>query len=608
MSSPPERKGEKAFQERGQIEAREREYVRELYAVSARFLPLERERVLYASLKKTFGADPFALQDSQMYKRGGYRQSKRKQEFARLGRQVAVERGLPAYNRAVGLPIGQRQLEPILIAGTNIMVEQDDTHHLNNVAIQQMLDDIKRTVIVNLDIAHRMLTVRAGKEVTPETINLYLETLQHTMCGGAVAQEHMSEINPLLVKDAYAKVITGSDEVKDALDRRFLIDIDQLFHPTRAEKLKEAIGDAIWIVLRIPTLAVRMADGDEAARWAAMQNTMAFIASYGLSGEHIISDLAYSFKHARVVRMGNKMWYQRMRGTNEPGGFPDGYICDFMQAERDLPARRFLEVAQEDEEEALKYSRAMHEGIGGIAAVIDNVLWLGFYMSGGIGFSNTVASAAYSEVMNEISMELIELSHRYMQGVRKVPLRWETVRTMVNSIIQYTMESYEKFPTLAEFHWGGAHRVSVIGSIAASSAAMLTGSSTMGLMAAHYAIAFAMKEGWLRTGWAGQEIQDHLGLPYLCSMRPEEGNLVELRGLNYPMQSFSAAHGAIRGAAVYAAMIGRGSSWCLSPVVKVAFADPHLIFDFKHPKLCIAKAGIRQFMPAGERDPVLPPH
>ena len=73
-------------------------------------------------------------------------------------------------------------------------------------------------------------------------------------------------------------------------------------------------------------------------------------------------------------------------------------------------------MAQEDEEEPLKYSCALNEGIGGIAAVIDNVLWLGFYMSGGIGFSNTVASAAYSEVMNEISMELIELSHRYMQG------------------------------------------------------------------------------------------------------------------------------------------------------------------------------------------------
>ncbi|MEM3012410.1 MAG: hypothetical protein QW084_03505, partial [Candidatus Hadarchaeales archaeon] len=104
------------------------------------------------------------------------------------------------------------------------------------------------------------------------------------------------------------------------------------------------------------------------------------------------------------------------------------------------------------------------------------------------------------------------------------------------------------------------------------------------------------------------EIQDHIGLPYLCSFRPEEGNLTELRGLNYPMQSYSAAHGAIRAAAVYSAMLGRGSAWCLSPIVKVAFADPHLVFDFKNPRMCIAKAGIRQFMPAGERDPVLPPH
>ncbi|MEM2266421.1 MAG: hypothetical protein QW687_06310, partial [Candidatus Hadarchaeales archaeon] len=61
--STPEKRGEKAFQERGQIEAREREYVRELYAVSARFLPVEKERVLYESLKNTFGTDPFALQD-----------------------------------------------------------------------------------------------------------------------------------------------------------------------------------------------------------------------------------------------------------------------------------------------------------------------------------------------------------------------------------------------------------------------------------------------------------------------------------------------------------------------------------------------------------------
>ncbi|MEM2205596.1 MAG: hypothetical protein QW687_06430, partial [Candidatus Hadarchaeales archaeon] len=79
----------------GQLEAREREYIRELYALSKKYLEVEKERPLYSIMQRTFGTDPFALQDSQMYKRGGYRQSKRKQEFARLGRQVAIERGLP---------------------------------------------------------------------------------------------------------------------------------------------------------------------------------------------------------------------------------------------------------------------------------------------------------------------------------------------------------------------------------------------------------------------------------------------------------------------------------------------------------------------------------
>ncbi|KPV65186.1 MAG: Methyl-coenzyme M reductase I subunit alpha [Candidatus Bathyarchaeota archaeon BA1] len=591
----------------GQITAREREYVRELYAVSERFLEVERKRPMYAAMERTFGSDPFQRIDPKMYKRGGFRQSKRKQEFVRLGRQVAIERGLPAYNRAMGIPLGQRQLEPFSVGKTGILAEQDDLHHVNNPAIQQMVDDIKRTTIVNLDIAHRMLQVRAGKEVTPETINLYLETLNHTMCGGAVAQEHMSEINPLLVKDAYAKVITGSDEIKDALDRRFVIDLDKQFHPTRAKKLKEAIGNTIWVVLRAPTIAIRMADGEEAGRWSAMQNTMAFIGSYGLSGEQVVSDLAYSFKHARVIRMGNKFWFQRMRGRNEPGGMPEGYLCDCAQSCSHLPAKPFLKAAQESIEEAKKYVHAMSEGIC-IPAIIDSAYWFGFYMSGGIGFTNTTAGAALGEASETFQEELAELSNKYAADIDRVPPRWDVVRFIVDMIIQYAMETYEKIPALTEFHWGGAHRISLIGSLGAGTAALLTGDSTMGLWGSHYAIALAMKEGWLRTGWAGQEVQDHIGLPYLCSYRPEEGNFAELRGYNTPYASFTAGHGVIREVAGYAAMVGRGDAWVASPVVKAAFADPHLVFDFREPKMCIAKATLRQFMPAGERDPTLPPH
>ena len=39
-----------------------------------------------------------------------------------------------------------------------------------NAAMQQMWDDIRRTVVVSMDLAHQTLQKRLGKEVTPETM------------------------------------------------------------------------------------------------------------------------------------------------------------------------------------------------------------------------------------------------------------------------------------------------------------------------------------------------------------------------------------------------------------------------------------------------------
>ena len=588
------------------MSARERDYTRELYRASQKFIDIEKGRDIYQTMKEIWGAEPLYEVDEKMYHRGGYRQSIRKKEFIDAGKQIAIKRGLPSYSRAVGLPVGQRMLEPMPVGKWGITIEQDDSHHMNNTAIQQLNDDIKRTVIMNLDLAHRMLQVRVGKEVTPETLNFYMETLQHTMGAGAVAQEHMNEVNPYLVKDAWAKIITGSDEIMDGLDQRFYIHIDELFHPDRAKALKEAIGNSIWVVFRVPTLAMRMGDGECTGRWAAMQNTMAFISAYQLSGEHVISDLAYAFKHARVIHMGDKLWGSRVRGRNEIGGIPDGFIPDIIQCERDLPLMPYVEYMTQDDTAASKAMTRMSEGIGGIAAMLDNTLWLGFYMSGGIGFSNTVATSALSGGANEdVLSEFSNLGAKYLRG-KLIPAKWDIMKVMLNMVATYVIETYEKFPTLAELHWGGAHKTSIMGTLGAAMAAMLTGSSVMGLWAGNYMIACAMKEGWLRTGWAGQEIQDHMGMPYLCSFRPEEGNLTEMHGENYPMHSYSAGHGNQRAAANYGAMMGRGSAWCLSPVVKVAFADPHLAFDFRRPRYCIAKAGIKEFMPDGERTAITP--
>jgi len=589
------------------MSSREKDYVRELYRASEKFIDVEKGREIYQTMREIWGAEPLSGVDEKMYHRGGYKQSNRKREFVDAGKQVAIKRGLPSYSRAVGLPVGQRMLEPMPVGKWGITIEQDDSHHMNNTAIQQLNDDIKRTVIMNLDLAHRMLQVRVGREVTPETLNLYMETLQHTMGAGAVAQEHMNEVNPYLVKDAWAKIITGSDEIMDGLDPRFYIHIDELFHPDRAKALKEAIGDSLWVVFRVPTLAVRMADGEAAGRWAAMQNTMAFISAYQLSGEHVISDLAYAFKHARVIHMGDKLWTGRMRGRNEIGGIPDGFTADIIQSERDLPMIPYVEyIEQEGDKGASRIVSRLNEGVGGISAMLDNTLWLGFYMSGGIGFSNTVATSALSGGANEdILEEFSILGTKYLRG-KRLPTKWDIMKVIINMMATYVIETYEKFPTLAELHWGGAHKTSIMGTVGAGMAGLLSGSSTMALWAGNYTIAYAMKEGWLRTGWAGQEIQDHVGMPYLCSFRPEEGNLTEMHGLNYPIHSYSAGHGNQRVAANYGAMLGRGSAWCMSPLVKVAFADPHLAFDFSRPRYCIGKAGIKEFMPDGERTAITP--
>ena len=115
--------------------AKESEYAYELSAIAKKFLPTEKDRLLFKTLKKIFGVDPMLGIDVSMYKRGGFHQLKSKQEFAEWGKKVARDRQIPSYNRAVGLPIGQRALEPYIISGTDIIVDYDDLHHINNAAI-----------------------------------------------------------------------------------------------------------------------------------------------------------------------------------------------------------------------------------------------------------------------------------------------------------------------------------------------------------------------------------------------------------------------------------------------------------------------------------------
>jgi methyl-coenzyme M reductase alpha subunit len=272
------------------------------------------------ALKKKFEEAPDE-QKTHFYDLGGWKQSERKTEFVNAGKEIAEKRGIPMYNPDVGTPLGQRVLMPYQVSTTDTFVEGDDLHFVNNAAIQQMWDDIRRTVVVGLNTAHTVIVKRLGKEVTPETITNYLETVNHAMPGAAVVQEHMVETNPSLVYDSYVKIFTGNDEIADEIDSAFVIDINKMFPEEQAKALKAEVGDAMWQVVRIPTIVSRTCDGGTTSRWSAMQIGMSMISAYKqAAGEAATGNFAYAAKHAEVIHMGNALPQRRARGENEPGG------------------------------------------------------------------------------------------------------------------------------------------------------------------------------------------------------------------------------------------------------------------------------------------------
>ena len=187
---------------------------------------IERAQKLFLKALKTKFEGDVTGTTADYYNWGDLKQSPRKQEFIAASKKIELRRGISMYDpyrcHLGGLPMGQRQLMTYEVSGTGTFVEGDDLHFVNNPAMQQMWDDIRRTIIVNMDLAHQTLQKRLGKEITPETINEYLHILNHAMPGAAVVQEHMVETHPSVVDDCYVKVFTGDAELADSLEKQFV--------------------------------------------------------------------------------------------------------------------------------------------------------------------------------------------------------------------------------------------------------------------------------------------------------------------------------------------------------------------------------------------------
>ncbi|MHA1694126.1 MAG: hypothetical protein ACTSXT_15065 [Candidatus Helarchaeota archaeon] len=581
------------------------QYLRQAVKNMRDFIPLEKQRRIYKDLEKMFGVDPLNLIDEKMYKRKGFNQSAVIMKNKELGRLIALDRLIPMYDPSVSEPIGHQQLFPYKISGTDEIVSGNSLHCFNNVAMQQLFDDVRRTTILNLDVPHKVIQVRAGKEVTPETIDHFLKTLQHTIAGGTVSLDQFADINPELTRDAYCKIITGNDELRELIDNRFSIDINAGFHKSRAEKLKHAIGDTIHLVVRTPTILVRALDNSVAFKWAGIQSTLAFIVAYRLTKDSNLADISYATQYANTIALGEPTWQSLGGHYNSIAGIPFGYIADMCQGDSQLPLRPFMEITNEDPKLSREYLKKSIGCVGVIAPILTN-FWDGYQLSGGANIlDNVVIDTFTGGIFDDFIDIMNDMMNKYYSRIVKIgmnlmPTRWYNLRWPVENMVNIVMETMEKYPSAMETLKLGIQKMYIIGLLAGIMASLLSGSSTAGLWAIDYAISLLVKEGWCRTGTTGYEIINQLGLPYSCSLRIEEGGLPELRGMNNFHQIHSIGSAVPRIAVLYAAALARGDAWVSSPLIKVVFNDPHLSFDFKDPISAIIKGTKGEFKPKGE--------
>ncbi|MCL1810734.1 MAG: coenzyme-B sulfoethylthiotransferase subunit alpha [Methanomassiliicoccaceae archaeon] len=548
----------------------------------------QKEKLFMEAVKKKFKEDPTDM-ETKYYVYGGWKQSKSKVEFQKSAQAIAKKRGFPMMNEDIGVPLGQRAWMPYQMSHTDIYVEADDLHCVNNTAIQQAWDDIRKTVLVGLDSPHSTIEKRLGKEVTPETINSYLEVVNHTMPGGAVVQEHMAEVNPALVWDSYVKVFSGDDDLIDEIDSRFVIDINKLFPKAQAEQLKKAIGKTLMQAVRVPTIVGRLMDGATVSRHAAMQISMAFISAYKLAaGEAAIADFAYSAKH-QSINMGTMMPARRARGPNEPGGIPFGFFADMIQSDRvypDDPGRAVLETV----------------GLG--AAIFDQV-YLGGYMSGGVGFTQYATATYTDNILEDFVYHSIDVIKDKYGGFCKLdPTKYDELTKLGDDINAYALEMYERYPSIMETHFGGSQRATVAAATTGVAGSMATGVADCGLNM-WYLSMLQHKERTGRLGFYGYDLQDQCGSSNSFSYRSDEGLPAELRGPNYPNYAMNVGHLSGYSGIAKASHVARGDAFTANPFIRVAFADPSLVFDFANVTKEIGRGGLREFVPAGERTAVI---
>ena len=197
-----------------------------------------------------------------------------------------------------------------------------------------------------------------------------------------------------------------------------------------------------------------------------MQIGMSFIGAYKMcAGEAAVADLAFAAKHAGVIQMADILPARRARGPNEPGGIKFGHFADMVQSDRKYPndpIRSSLEIVA-------------------AGTMLFDQIWLGSYMSGGVGFTQYATAAYTDNILDDYTSYGVDYIKKKHGGIAKAKATQEVVSDIATEVNLYGMEQYESYPTALESHFGGSQRASVLAAASGISCALATANSNAGL-------------------------------------------------------------------------------------------------------------------------------
>jgi methyl-coenzyme M reductase alpha subunit len=225
-------------------------------------------------------------------------------------------------------------------------------------------------------------------------------------------------------------------------------------------------------------------------------------------------------------------------------------------------------------------------------------------MSGGVGFTQYATAAYTDNVLDDFTYfgkEYVEDKY----GMTEAPNTMDTVLDVGSEVTFYALEQFEDYPALLETIFGGSQRASIVAAAAGCATAFATGNAQTGL-SAWYLSMYLHKEQHSRLGFYGYDLQDQCGASNVFSIRGDEGLPTELRGANYPNYAMNVGHQGEYAGISQAAHSARGDAFVVNPLVKIAFADKNLTFDFAEVRAQFAKGALREFEPDGERAIISP--